>query len=88
MVTYMSVDMLRTTVYLHENTEADLKLLARRQGRPKAELIRDALETYVAKARAKIEVELPPGVGRYASSRDDVSERADVLLWVDRSQDV
>ena len=84
----MSVDMLRTTVYLHENTEADLKLLARRQGRPKAELIRDALETYVAKARAKIEVELPPGVGRYASSRDDVSERADVLLWVDRSQDV
>lgn len=84
----MSVDMLRTTVYLHDNTEANLKLLARRQGRPKAELIREALETYVAKARAKIEVELPPGVGRYASSRDDVSERADVLLWVDRSQDV
>jgi len=84
----MSADMLRTTVYLHENTEADLRLLARRHGRPKAELIREALEAYVAKARAKIEVELPPGVGRYASSRDDVSERADVLLWVDRSQDV
>lgn len=85
MLTYMSVHMLRTTVYLDEKTEADLKLLARRQGRPKAELIREALENYVAKARSKLEVELPPGVGRYSSSRDDVSERADVLLWVDRS---
>lgn len=87
MLAYMPVDMLRTTVYLHENTDADLKLLARRQGRPKAELIREALEVYITKARAKIEVELPPGVGRYASSRDDVSERADVLLWVERSED-
>lgn len=84
----MPAHMLRTTVYLDENTEADLKLLARRQGRPKAELIREALETYVAKARAKLEIELPPGVGRYASSRDDVSERADVLLWVDRGEDL
>jgi hypothetical protein len=85
MLTYMSVHMLRTTVYLDEKTEANLKVLARRQGRPKAELIREALENYVAKARSKLEVELPPGVGRYSSSRDDVSERADVLLWVDRS---
>lgn len=83
----MPVHMLRTTVYLHEKTDAELKLLARRQGRPKAELIREALETYVAKTRAKLEVELPPGVGRYASSRDDVSERADVLLWVEGSGD-
>jgi hypothetical protein len=50
--------------------------------------MREALEDYVAKGRAKLEVQLPPGVGRYASSRDDVSERADVLLWVERSQDV
>ena len=85
MLAYMSANMLRTTVYLHEKTDADLKLLARRQGRPRAELIREALETYVNKARAKIEIELPPGVGRYASSRDDVSERTDVLLWVERS---
>ena len=85
MLAYMSANMLRTTVYLQENTDAELKRLARRQGRPKAELIREALETYVNKARAKIEIELPPGVGRYASSRDDVSERTDVLLWVERS---
>ena len=85
MLAYMSANMLRTTVYLHEKTDADLKLLARHQGRPKAELIREALETYVNKARAKIEIELPPGVGRYTSSRDDVSERTDVLLWVERS---
>jgi Ribbon-helix-helix protein, copG family len=83
----MSADMLRTTVYIDEKTEAELRLLARRQDRTKAELIREALEAYVAKARAKLEVELPPGVGRYASSRDDVSERADVFLWVDRSDE-
>jgi predicted transcriptional regulator len=79
--------MLRTTVYLDETTESELRVLARKSGRSKAELIREALRTYVAKARSKIESELPPGVGRYSSSRDDVSERADVLLWVDAGDD-
>lgn len=84
----MSVHMLRTTVYLDETTEASLKLLARRSGRPKAELIREALQTYVEKACSRLEVDLPPGVGRYSSSRDDISERADVLAWVDGGVDV
>lgn len=88
MVAYMSEYMLRTTVYLDEKTESELRLLASRSGRPKAELIREALQRYVEKERSRLEVELPPGVGRYASSRDDVSERADVLAWVDRGDGV
>ena len=49
--------------------------------------MREALRSYVAKARSKVEAELPPGVGHYSSSRDDVSERADVVLWVDGGAD-
>lgn len=83
----MSVHMLRTTVYIDETTESELRIIARQTGRSKADLIREALRSYVAKARSKSDVQLPPGVGRYSSSRDDVSERADVLLWVDSGDD-
>lgn len=83
----MLVDMLRTTVYLDESTESELRILARKSGRSKAELMREALRNYVSKARSKIEAELPPGVGHYSSSRDDVYERADVMLWVDGGDD-
>lgn len=83
----MSVHMLRTTVYLDENNESELRILARKTGISRAALIREALSNYVAKARSKSDVQLPPGVGRYSSSRDDVSERTDVLLWVDSGDD-
>ena len=86
-IAYMLVDMLRTTVYLDETTESELRILARKSGRSKAELMREALRSYVAKARSNVEAELPPGVGRYSSSRDDVSERVDVMLWVDGGDD-
>lgn len=77
----MSTYMLRTTVYIDESTESELRRISKKEGRPKAELIREALVDYVAKARARREVSLPPGVGRHASSRGDVSARSDELLW-------
>ena len=83
----MSVHMLRTTVYIDETTESELRVIARKTGRSKADLIREALRSYVAKSKSKSDVQLPPGVGRYSSSRDDVSDRADVLLWVDSGDD-
>ncbi|HSO28828.1 MAG TPA: CopG family transcriptional regulator [Candidatus Sulfomarinibacteraceae bacterium] len=40
----------KTTLYLTEELQAELRALARSRGRPQAELIRDALAEYVARA--------------------------------------
>lgn len=40
----------KTTLYLTEELQAELRALARRRGRPQAELIRDAVAEYVARA--------------------------------------
>ena len=37
----------KTTLYLPEELQAALKAVARRTGRPQADLIREALETYL-----------------------------------------
>lgn len=43
--------MKRTTVFLYETTECDLKALARQQGRPVADMVREALVEYVARQK-------------------------------------
>ena len=45
--------MKRTTVFLYEATECDLKALARQQGRPVADMIREALVDYVTREKEK-----------------------------------
>jgi predicted transcriptional regulator len=66
----------KTTVYLDTDTVLALRQMAESQGRPQAELIRDALATYTRKAkRPKL-----PGVGEFDSGHTDTSERADELL--------
>jgi hypothetical protein len=40
----------KTTLYLTEELQAELRALARRTGRPQAQLIRDAVAEYVARA--------------------------------------
>ena len=68
--------MRRTTVYLEPETDVLLKLEAMRRKRPVAELIREALDTYVHRARAR----MPPGIGAYDSGHRDTAERAEELL--------
>lgn len=71
--------MKRTSIFLDEDLEHDLGVLARRQGRPKAALVREALERYVA-------AEKSVGGGRLAfvavghSGRSDLAERHEELL--------
>ncbi|HYM10926.1 MAG TPA: CopG family transcriptional regulator [Bryobacterales bacterium] len=68
--------MTKTTVYLDPEVALSLRQLAERQGCSQAELIREALATYVRRSgRLK-----PKGIGRYHSGRSDVSERAEELL--------
>lgn len=68
--------MRRTTIYLEPDLEVLLKLETRRQKRPMAELIREAVRAYVTRAPRK----RPPGAGEFASGRADTAERADEVL--------
>ena len=69
--------MKRTTVYLEERTVLELTRLAKEQGRSKAELIREALEGYVA--RTEHPRPLPRWVGMGGSGMPDLAERTEEL---------
>lgn len=67
----------KTTLYLPEADYERLKAIARREGRPAAELVREAVAEYAARRGAR---RLPRCLGAGRSGRGDVSERADDLL--------
>ena len=66
----------RTTVYLHQETALALRQLAAVQGRSQAELIRDALENYTKRTARPA----PKGLGKYRSGEPDVARRAKDIL--------
>ncbi len=68
--------MRRTTIYLEPQLEVLLKLEMRRQQRPMAEIVREAVLAYVTREPRKA----PPGAGAYSSGRDDTAERVDEVL--------
>ena len=72
--------MLRTTIYLREDTALALRHLSMADGRPQSELIREAIDKYIAAASAVQAPLLPPGAGKYKSGRGDVSSKAESLL--------
>jgi predicted transcriptional regulator len=68
--------MVKTTVYLDSDVVLALRQMADSQGRSQAELIREAIQTHVKKAkRPKL-----PGIGEFDSGHTDTSERADQIL--------
>ncbi|MHC5032545.1 MAG: ribbon-helix-helix protein, CopG family [Planctomycetota bacterium] len=69
---------IKTTLYLREEVYRRLKAVARRQNRPAAEVIREALAEYVARQETKSSRPRSLGAGR--SGRGDLSERAEDLL--------
>ena len=74
--------MKRTTLFLDEGTERELHLLAQRQRRPVAALVRDALSRYLNQARRRQGLRLRfLAVGR--SGHGDTAARAEELLWED-----
>lgn len=74
--------MKRTTVFLDQELEQRLRGAARREGRPAAGMVREALVAYLA-AREAAGTPLPSIAGQFSSGHDDTSERADELLWRD-----
>ena len=67
----------KTTIYLDPDDYRRLKLLARRQGRPTAALVREAVAEY---ARLHAPAVAPRSIGAVRSRRTDLSERAEDLL--------
>jgi hypothetical protein len=66
----------RTTIYLDAQLEVLLKLEVRRQQRPMAEIVREAVLAYVTREPQKA----PPGAGAFSSGRSDTAERVDEVL--------
>lgn len=78
MVMYMlaSPYMRRTTIYLDSELEVLLKLEMRRQKRPMAEIVREAVQAYVSREPRRA----PPGAGAFSSGRTDTAARAEEIL--------
>jgi hypothetical protein len=68
--------MKRTTIYLDPDLEVLLKAAMQRRRQPMAELVREAIKTYLKPAAVK----RPPGAGAFASGRRDTAQRADTML--------
>jgi hypothetical protein len=68
--------MRRTTIYLEPELEVLLKLEMRRQKRPMAEIIREAVQAYVTREPRRT----PPGAGAFRSGRSDTADRVDEVL--------
>jgi hypothetical protein len=71
--------MKRTTIFVPEALERDLQLYARREGKPAAAVVRDALAAYLAKSRSA--VELPSFAGAFDSGATDTAERHEEILF-------
>lgn len=68
--------MRRTTLYLEPELEALLKAETIRRGQPMAEIVREALRSYLVDSRPGA----PPGAGSFESGYSDTAERAEDVL--------
>ncbi len=68
----------KTTVYLDEGAYRRLKALADAEGRPAAELIRAAVQAYVAEHTTR---RLPRSLGAGCSEDPELAERYEEHLW-------
>jgi predicted transcriptional regulator len=72
--------MKRTTLFIDPQLERELQALARRDGRPMAALVREAVAQYVAAARRERPARLSfAAAGR--SGRADIADRHEELLF-------
>jgi predicted transcriptional regulator len=69
--------MVKTTVYLDDETVAALKGLAKRSSKPQAQLIRDALRAFALSGNRP---PLPAGMGMFDSGHTDTTARRKELL--------
>ncbi len=68
--------MKRTTIYLEADLELPLKREARRQKRPMADLVRDAIRRYLGESPRP----RPPGAGAFSSGGSRTASDVDAAL--------
>ena len=73
--------MRRTTIFLDEGAERDLKALAARREEPMANLVREAIAQYLVRSADEVRELSFVGAGR--SGRSDIAETHEDLLWGD-----
>ena len=71
--------MKRTTIFVPEELERDLRLYARRQGRPTAWVFREAVAEYLARRREASE--LPSFTAAFDSGRRTTAARHEEILF-------
>jgi len=71
--------MKRTTIFVPEALERDLQLYARREGKPTAAIVREALAEYVARQTTRRRH--PSFAGAFASGRSDTAQQHEDLLF-------
>ena len=67
----------KTTVYLAADDYRRLKSLGRGRGAKAAEMVREAVAEYVVRHAPRRQ---PKSLGKFASGRQDIGERAEELL--------
>ena len=70
--------MKRTTIFMPETLERDLQLLARREGKPAASVVREAVTQFIASRSIGA---LPTFAGAFDSGHSDTAERHDEMLF-------
>ena len=75
-------DMRRTTLFLDDKLQRQLRAAARRRGTSVAQLVREALTAYLTRSGAATAA-LPSVAGRFTSGVSDTADRVDELLWKD-----
>lgn len=68
--------MVKTTVYLDDDTVRSLRVMSRRQAKPQAELIREALQRFTSGEKPP----MPAGLGMFDSGHTDTTGRRKELL--------
>jgi predicted transcriptional regulator len=68
-----------TTIYLPEETEANLQELANQTGKSISEIIQELVTDYFTQKPQK----LPKSIGMGASGRSDLSSQTEQLLWTE-----
>ncbi len=74
--------MKRTTVFFDEQIERELKAVARRECRPAASIVREAVEQYIV-SHQRGETRRPGFIAIGASGQTETAERHEELLWAE-----
>jgi hypothetical protein len=71
--------MKRTTIFIPESLERDLQLYARRERKPAASIVREAIAAYIVRGRRASA--LPSFAGAFDSGHTDTADRHEELLF-------